>query len=77
MCMVHAMNHGLCCVVAVLYPPAWLWPYSETIRKCARSWSTQLRLMEKYPQFTFTCSQVRIVHIQPCLCQYDHVKANS
>ncbi|KAL4232509.1 hypothetical protein ACF0H5_007201 [Mactra antiquata] len=38
---------------------AWLWPYSETIRKCARSWSCTIRLMEKYPNFTFTCSQAQ------------------
>uniref|UniRef100_A0A0B7AQ44 Uncharacterized protein n=1 Tax=Arion vulgaris TaxID=1028688 RepID=A0A0B7AQ44_9EUPU len=38
---------------------AWLWPYAETIRKCARSWSCTLRLMEKYPEFIFTCSQAQ------------------
>ncbi|XP_052810872.1 alpha-mannosidase 2C1-like isoform X3 [Mya arenaria] len=38
---------------------AWLWPYSETRRKCARSWSCTIRLMEKYPEFTFTCSQAQ------------------
>ena len=37
---------------------AWLWPYAETIRKCARSWSSTIRLMEQYPDFTFACSQV-------------------
>lgn len=36
---------------------AWLWPYEETIRKCARSWSSTIRLMEIYPEFTFACSQ--------------------
>ncbi|RUS90694.1 hypothetical protein EGW08_001498 [Elysia chlorotica] len=38
---------------------AWLWPYDETKRKCARSWSCTLRLMEKYPEFTFVCSQAQ------------------
>lgn len=38
--------------------PAWLWPYEETIRKCGRSWVTVIRLMEKNPDFVFTCSQV-------------------
>lgn len=37
---------------------AWLWPYEETIRKCGRSWVTVIRLMEKNPEFVFTCSQV-------------------
>lgn len=38
---------------------AWLWPYDETIRKCARSFSAQLRLMEEYPNFTFVCSSAQ------------------
>jgi alpha-mannosidase len=38
---------------------AWLWPYSETIRKCARSWSSQLLLMDKYSDFKFVCSQMQ------------------
>lgn len=39
---------------------AWLWPYSESIRKCARSWASVLRLMDDYPNFTFVCSQVHL-----------------
>lgn len=39
-------------------PAAWLWPYEETIRKCARSWVTVVRLMECNPELTFACSQV-------------------
>ncbi|KAF9922353.1 Glycoside hydrolase, 38 vacuolar alpha mannosidase, partial [Linnemannia zychae] len=38
---------------------AWLWPYAETRRKTARSWSTQLRLMEDYPEYVFVCSQAQ------------------
>ncbi|KAH0619864.1 hypothetical protein JD844_014236 [Phrynosoma platyrhinos] len=38
---------------------AWLWPYEETIRKCARSWVTVIQLMEKNPEFTFVCSQAQ------------------
>uniref|UniRef100_A0A8B9KFC3 alpha-mannosidase n=1 Tax=Astyanax mexicanus TaxID=7994 RepID=A0A8B9KFC3_ASTMX len=49
--IVHAMGH---CHI----DSAWLWPYEETIRKCARSWVTAVRLMEKNPEFIFTCSQV-------------------
>lgn len=41
-----------------LVSAAWLWPYEETIRKCGRSWVTVVRLMEKNPDFVFTCSQV-------------------
>lgn len=36
---------------------AWLWPLRETQRKCSRTFSTILRLMERYPEFHFSCSQ--------------------
>lgn len=35
---------------------AWLWPFEETHRKVARSWSSQLVLMDKYPEHKFACS---------------------
>lgn len=38
---------------------AWLWPYDETKRKIARSWSSQLDLIERYPDYVFTGSQVQ------------------
>ncbi len=38
---------------------AWLWPIAETIRKCARSFVSQLRLMEEYPEHKFVCSQAQ------------------
>ncbi|XP_031572230.1 alpha-mannosidase 2C1-like [Actinia tenebrosa] len=38
---------------------AWLWPVAETIRKCGRSFATAVRLMEKYPDFKFACSQMQ------------------
>lgn len=36
---------------------AWLWPLRETIRKCARTFSTALTYMEEYPDYVFVCSQ--------------------
>jgi alpha-mannosidase len=36
---------------------AWLWPLAETERKCVRTFSTQLRLMERYPKYVFMQSQ--------------------
>lgn len=36
---------------------AWLWPLRETQRKCARTFSTALKLMEHYPEFYFMASQ--------------------
>ncbi|KAJ3157029.1 Alpha-mannosidase 2C1 [Geranomyces variabilis] len=38
---------------------AWLWPYDETKRKCARSWATQCGLLEEYPEYTFAASQAQ------------------
>ncbi|ANB11302.1 Ams1p [Sugiyamaella lignohabitans] len=38
---------------------AWLWPFAETHRKVGRSWATQLNLIERYPEYTFTASQVQ------------------
>ena len=35
----------------------WLWPVRETIRKCARTFATQLSLMEEYPDYIFGASQ--------------------
>lgn len=38
---------------------AWLWPIRETKRKCARTFSTAIRLMESHPDFVFVCSQAQ------------------
>ncbi|THH30155.1 hypothetical protein EUX98_g4044 [Antrodiella citrinella] len=38
---------------------AWLWPYSVTQQKTARSWSTQIDLMDRYPEHRFTCTQAQ------------------
>lgn len=38
---------------------AWLWPFRATQQKIARSWSTQVDLMERYPEHRFTCSQAQ------------------
>ncbi|PGH15631.1 hypothetical protein AJ79_02224 [Helicocarpus griseus UAMH5409] len=37
----------------------WLWPWAETRRKVARSWSNQCDLMERYPEHRFVCSQAQ------------------
>lgn len=39
---------------------AWLWPYRETLRKCSRTFSTVMRLMEQYPEYIFTQSQAQL-----------------
>ncbi|GFR42445.1 hypothetical protein Agub_g3352 [Astrephomene gubernaculifera] len=49
---VHAVGH---CHIDT----AWLWPFSETRRKTARSWSAQLRLTERFPWHVFTASSAQ------------------
>jgi alpha-mannosidase len=36
---------------------AWLWPLQETERKCCRTFSSQLALMDEYPDYKFLQSQ--------------------
>ncbi len=58
--------HTLSAVGHAHIDTAWLWPLRETIRKCARTFSTALDYMEKYPEYVFVCSQA---------VQYDWMKA--
>ena len=44
---------------------AWLWTLEETERKCVRTFSNQLALMEEYPEYKFLQSQAYL---------YDRVK---
>lgn len=37
----------------------WLWPFAETKRKVARSWSSQCELIERYPELRFVCTQAQ------------------
>ncbi|MFV9425348.1 alpha-mannosidase [Microbacterium sp. S1037] len=38
---------------------AWLWPLRETIRKCARTFSNVLDLLERHPDLRFACSSAQ------------------
>lgn len=38
---------------------AWLWPLRETRRKCLRTFSNVLSLMDQFPRFKFLCSQAQ------------------
>jgi alpha-mannosidase len=38
---------------------AWLWPLAETYRKTLRTFSTQLRYLDEYPEYRFACSQAQ------------------
>jgi len=35
---------------------AWLWPIAQTRQKAGRTWTTALRLMERYPEYRFLAS---------------------
>jgi alpha-mannosidase len=37
----------------------WLWPWAETKRKVARSWSNQCDLIDRYPELRFCASQAQ------------------
>lgn len=37
----------------------WLWPWAETKRKVARSWSNQCGLLDRYPEHQFVASQAQ------------------
>ena len=39
---------------------AWLWPLKESVRKCGKTFSNVLDLMERYPEFIFACSQPQL-----------------
>ncbi|MGI9030060.1 MAG: alpha-mannosidase, partial [Ilumatobacteraceae bacterium] len=38
---------------------AWLWPLAETVRKCTRTFASMVALMERDPDFRFSCSQAQ------------------
>jgi alpha-mannosidase len=38
---------------------AWLWPVRESVRKCGRTFASQLRLIERYPGYVFGASQAQ------------------
>ena len=65
--MVHALlgdraapaSHRVSAVGHAHLDTAWLWPLRETVRKCARTFSTVLALMDRYPDYHFVVSQAQ------------------
>lgn len=51
--LVHLIPHSHIDVV-------WLWRLRETVKKCGRTFSTALRMMEEYPEYTFSQSQAQL-----------------
>ena len=39
---------------------AYLWPIKETIRKCGRTFATASWMMQRYPEYRFSCSQPQV-----------------
>jgi len=52
-------SHAVSIVGHAHIDTAWLWPLRETVRKCARTFSTVLALMDHYPEYTFVVSQAQ------------------
>lgn len=55
----YASAHRVIAVGHAHIDSAWLWPLRETIRKCARTFSNVLDLMDQDPDFVFACSSAQ------------------
>ena len=51
--------HELSAVGHAHLDTAWLWPLEETARKAQRTFATQVRLMDEYPEHVFAASQAQ------------------
>lgn len=49
--------HELAAIGHAHLDTAWLWPLAESRRKAVRTFSTQLRYLDEYPDYRFACSQ--------------------
>jgi len=55
----YASAHRLLATGHAHIDSAWLWPVRETIRKCARTFSNVVALMDEDPDFVFSCSSAQ------------------
>jgi alpha-mannosidase len=55
----YASAHTLVATGHAHIDSAWLWPVRETVRKCARTFSNVLALMDEHPDFVFACSSAQ------------------
>ncbi len=55
----YASAHSITAVGHAHIDSAWLWPTRETVRKCARTFSNVLDLMDRDPEFVFACSSAQ------------------
>ena len=54
-----------CCVGHAHLDTAWLWPIEQSVKKCARTFATQMGLIDRYPEYVFGASAA---------CHYEFVK---
>ena len=52
-------QHNLSAIGHAHIDTAWLWPLAETKRKCYRTFSTAVGMMDLYPDYKFVCSQAQ------------------
>ena len=52
-------QHNLSAIGHAHIDTAWLWPLAETKRKCYRTFSSALAMMDVYPDYQFVCSQAQ------------------
>ncbi|WP_103063004.1 alpha-mannosidase [Actinomyces qiguomingii] len=55
----YASAHHVLAVGHAHIDSAWLWPVRETVRKCVRTFSNALALMDQDPDFVFACSSAQ------------------
>ncbi|MDQ0827122.1 alpha-mannosidase [Arthrobacter sp. B2I5] len=55
----YASAHQLVATGHAHIDSAWLWPVRETMRKCARTFSNVVALMDEDPNFVFSCSSAQ------------------
>jgi alpha-mannosidase len=51
--------HAIAAIGHAHIDTAWLWPLEETYRKTVRTFSSQTRYMDDYPEYRFACSQAQ------------------
>ena len=58
----HAADSAMtaCCIGHAHIDVGWLWPVRESIRKAGRTYSSQLELMDRYPEYHFGGSQAEL-----------------
>ena len=59
-CRASASAQRFACIGHAHIDVLWLWPRRETIRKCARTFSTAVKLMGEYPEYLFAQSQPQL-----------------